>query len=304
MQSQRGAALVEVLLAMTVPALVGGAVRAPRVPATGHLDVDQIIAQAVAPRPGCTIAAITPGSQPLAVYASAFSFSFVTECVATDSKDRTASSPYADAGPMAVQTVAWDGPSSDFPSSDDAMEAATVDTITFFFKPDNATARTDDFMLMRQLNSQQPEVVVRNVLTYPGRSFFQYYYRTPVDEGRQSTLPVPGSWLPLWHLRVEHGAVSDTGTAARIDTLRALEVNYSVTNGKTGADERIRQVSNVIPLSSLTPKYTRPCGYDPLFSQAAYAPRSVEAANDDLEQLLLGGTSVEGRGSSRSCSAM
>src|SRR5262249_2629238 len=135
----------------------------------------------------------------------------------------------------------------------------------------------------RQLNTQRPEIVVRNVLTFPGEPFFRYYYRSM----QQGTQQVPGSWLPLWHLRMEHGAVADTGTASRIDRLNAIVLNYNVSNGRTGADERIRPVSTIIPLTSLTTKHPNPCGYDPLFSRASYSERTP-VTSGDLNQLLSG----------------
>lgn len=300
MRSQRGATLVEMLVAMAMPALIaGGANGAARIP-TSNTDgtIDQIIARAMAARPGCTVTTASMSeSQPSAVYASTFSFSFVTECLSASPtpRDRFASSPYTAAGTLPVWTAAWGGSTG---GSTVASPANVVDTVTFFFQPDNATPRTDDFVFMRQLNTQRPEVVVRNVLTYPGRPFFQYWYRTLADKGRTATLPVPGSWLPLWHLHLEHGAVADTGTAARIDMLRAIEVNYRVTNGKTGVDERARPVVTIIPLASLTAKHRPPCGYDPLFTQAS----SVEAEPDpvsEIAQLFMGGLGMEGRGTSR-----
>lgn len=313
MRPQRGATLVEMLVAMAMPVLaVGGANAAPRVSAAAisESNVEQVIAQALAVRPGCTITSISSTgpleTQPLAVYASAFSFSFVTECLAPSggSHDQLASSPYTSNGAYSMQLAAWHGTSSYPASPDNGSPPATSDTITFFFQPDQATARTDDFVLMRQLNTQRPEVVVRNVLTFPGQPFFRYYYR-PADRS-VDTHQVPGSWLPLRHLRMEHGAVADTGTAARIDLLRALEVNYSITNGRTGAEERIRSVNNIIPLSSLEPKHARPCGYDPLFSQASFSQGMPEATGlDDLDRLLMTGVGSKSRSSSQpQCSTM
>jgi hypothetical protein len=310
MRSQRGATLVEMLVAMAMPALVaGGANGAVRTPiATAAGTVEQVIAQALTVRPGCAVTSISSSgpseTQPLAVYASAFSFSFVTECLApsTGPHDQLASNSYASNGGYSVRLAAWHGTSSYLASPYSGGSVATSDTITFFFQPDQATARTDDFLLMRQLNTQRPEVVVRNVLTFPGQPFFRYYYR--MADRHQDTHQVPGSWLPLWHLRMEHGAVADTGTAARIDLLRAIEVNYSVTNGRTGADERVKSVNTIIPLSSLVPKHPRPCGYDPLFSQASFSQGTPEAAGLDLDVLLSGAGSESRSPSQPRCSPM
>jgi hypothetical protein len=68
-----------------------------------------------------------------------------------------------------------------------------------------------------------------------------------------------------------HGSAGDTAVAARIDSLRAVELSYSVTNGRTGTEERIRQISTIIPLPNLTAKKLQTCGHDPLFSQVLVA---------------------------------
>jgi hypothetical protein len=221
-----------------------------------------------------TCSAVTNGSdqQPLVVYVSAFRFGYEASCGSGETGDLLASTPASNA----PATFAGAGNDDLWPTEAIPTDLG-ADTVSYFFQADRTTPRTDDFVLMRQVSGRRAEPVIRNVLPYPGRPFFQYYYRK-TDGGRRSTLPAPTSWLPLQHAAVKHGTPADTGAAARIDTLLAVEVNYSITNGRTGAAERVERIDTVMAFASLgLKKRTRPCdGSEPLFSQASYvADRAV-----------------------------
>jgi len=75
-------------------------------------------------------------------------------------------------------TIPNSSPALSYPGADyvQAGVPSPAEAITFWFAPDTETTRADDFVLLRQVNSSVPEVVVRNVLpdsTYP---FFRYMY--------------------------------------------------------------------------------------------------------------------------------
>jgi hypothetical protein len=229
MRSQRGMTLVEMLVAMTAPAaVVGGIQGLPRSQSDSFENAADLIAMAVADRLECPASGNSRDQQALVVHASAFRFSFEADCLERGSTDQVAS--YRSGGaetayfPVSGQTIA------------PAPTETDTDTATFFFQADPVTPRTDDFVLMRQISGRRPEAMLRNVLAYPGRPFFQYYYRKTGEAGT-TTHPVPASWLPLQHPTMKHGSAADTGMTARIDTLRAVEVNYTITNGRTGTAE-------------------------------------------------------------------
>ena len=70
-----------------------------------------------------------------------------------------------------------------------------AEMIVFWFAPDTETARTDDYVLFRQVNNSPPEAVVRNILadTVP---FFQFMYLK--DSGSTLSIDtVPQAELPL-----------------------------------------------------------------------------------------------------------
>lgn len=252
MRSQRGMTLVEMLVLMATPAaaLGGGRQTSPLQPASifqlGTADNSMHLASGQA----CTVGIDDATKQPPVIVASPSRFGFEAECVSDAPTDKLASYiPFVSA------------------PTDSADIAA--DTAVFFFQPDLATARTDDYVLMRQMNRERPTALQHNVLAYPGRPFFQYYYRKLIEGGKLSTQPVPNSWLPLRHGAVKHGTPADTGSAARVDTLRAVEVSYTVSNGRAGADERVRRVSTIVPLATLSRKRSHDCEREPFASQVS-----------------------------------
>ncbi len=95
---------------------------------------------------------------------------------------------------------------------------SSSETITFFFGPDSTTPRTDDYVLYRQINNLATEVVSRNLLRTGVVPFFQYYRQTVVA-GVASITQVPNAGLPWRHTIPIHLALTDSGPAARIDSV-------------------------------------------------------------------------------------
>jgi len=146
-----------------------------------------------------------------------------------------------------------------------------AETIIFYFSPDTSTPRTDDYILYRQVNNLQPEVVARNILATSGVSFFQYYtVSTNATTGVSSMSLVPTANLPYMHTVKVHLALNDTGPAARIDSLRAVRVNFTSTNGLTGAAERLRTISRVMRLPNAGLVNRKDCGDPPILGSVAF----------------------------------
>ncbi len=253
MRSTRGVALVELLAIMAVPSAVafGSSLDTTRTPVS-RFSTDPApswVAAAMRGLEGCADF-MADNKQPMVVYASASTFSFETDCLADDSDDKL---------------VRYMGPNA----SEDVV--ATPDTITFSFQPDPTTARPDDFVMMRRVNGRRPEAIVRNVLPYPGQPFFQYFYRGAQENALSSrgTALVPNNWLPLQHPATKHGTAADSGAASRIDALVALEMNYTVTNGRTGRAQRTEHVHNIVAFASLNRNKKRLCEEDQLLRQAS-----------------------------------
>jgi len=152
-----------------------------------------------------------------------------------------------------------------YPDTDylDGASNSPSETITFYFAPDSTTARNDDYVLYRQINSLPREVVSRNILQTTGVPFLQYYWQTVVA-GVTSIQQVPNASLPWRHTVPIHLAATDTGPAARIDSVRVVQVSLTVTNGLTGTAERKRAVSRYIRLPNVGLANKQTCGDPPI----------------------------------------
>ena len=160
--------------------------------------------------------------------------------------------------------VTFTRPSSGTPSK--------AETMIFFFTPDTTTVRADDYVLYQQINATAPEVVSRNLLAYTGRPFFEYFIQRRIagvdslEIGAGADLPLIGRWPPAGNTS------ADTADALRPDSVRATRVNFRVTNGYTGANERIQNVSMLINMPNNGLRSIQTCGDRPL------APASISAA--------------------------
>jgi hypothetical protein len=146
-----------------------------------------------------------------------------------------------------------------------------AETITFLFQPDGETTRGDDFILLRQVNGQPPEPLVRNIVRDSvNLPFFRYFkLRIPPPgqpgAGQAVMALMPGPELPVRHSIAGHGSAADAGS--RIDSLRAVLLSYMVTNGLVGAMERRQRISLTIPLSNMGLRELKICGGAPIHGQ-------------------------------------
>jgi prepilin-type N-terminal cleavage/methylation domain-containing protein len=151
-----------------------------------------------------------------------------------------------------------------------SMINSPAETITFYFASDSLTTRTDDYVLYRQINNLAPEVVARNILQTTGVPFFQYARQVSVG-GALVVQPVPNASLPWQHTVPIHLAVADTGAAARIDSVRAVQVSFTVTNDLTGASERRRSFGRYIRLPNVGLANKQTCGDAPILGSVLSA---------------------------------
>jgi len=207
-------------------------------------------------------------SQPPVVYAGVNSVAINADLISNTPGDLYAVYVDPDASAAEVtgfllanqQNIPQSSPAFNYPVADYFGNVA--ETIIFYFAPDTSTADGADFRLMRQINDQPAEVVIRNVLPHPDRPFFQYFHETA---GRLDS--VPSGWYPL-----SHAAPAYTGDqSVQINQLRAVEVNYTVTNGRSGAEQRTQQMSFVVSMPN--PGIAPPpnCGAAPTLGVAVAA---------------------------------
>jgi prepilin-type N-terminal cleavage/methylation domain-containing protein len=295
MRTNKGFTLVELLVAMTVFVIVLGAamsflVTQSRTFRRGSDDMgvlqnmsygaDNLDSQLR------TTGANTVDAQPPVVYASNNSFSFNSDYVANDTLDISAVYFDPDAATAEVETlklanqivIPGSSPNFSYPSIDYLTTAGTAspaELITLYFTPDLETSRTDDFDLMRQVNNNAPEVLVRQVLPdSTNLPFFRYYILRPPGANLLPKLTlVPAAELPAAHTQATHGDQADAAT--KIDSLRAVLVSYVITNGQTGTLERKQRISLNIPLPNMGLKQLKICGSEPILTSALTAVAST-----------------------------
>jgi prepilin-type N-terminal cleavage/methylation domain-containing protein len=256
-----------------------------------------------------------PGRQPALVYAGPSTFIYNADYSSnTDSVYAVYYNPGLPAGQVnaltASQRLALPGtsPAFSYPDSNYSAEGSVginspAETIIWYFAPDTSTTVTDDYVLLRQVNNQSPEAVVRNIIRTPGLNFFRYYYRrTPAIGVAGAALDtVPAAWMPLAHTQAMHGSPGDTAAAARIDSLAMVEASFTVTNGLSGADRVSHPISFMVPMPNVGTKKVTSCGDTPLFGSAVVASWLIDVTTSppDTTMLLRWSPSVDEAGGER-----
>ena len=231
--------------------------------------------------------------QPEVVYAGPTAFAFNADYASNVANDLSAA--YIDPDALdeevvslpAARAIAIPGssPVFNYPAADYSAAGipSAAETITFYFGADTSTPRTDDFALWRQVNDRSAEVVIRDVLPTPGQPFFSYLRMTRPPGGPTGLDSVPTAWLPLRHAAALHGSAADTGVFRRVDSLRAVRVSYTVTNGLTGAQERRRPTSVLVPLPNMGLAKLKSCGDAPIHGQHLLAAADIASGVPHVE---------------------
>ncbi len=161
-------------------------------------------------------------------------------------------------GRFTIPMTLFSYPDSNYYENDSNSPA---ETLTFFFQPDPTTPRTDDFALYRQVNGTPAAVVARNLLRTPDTPFFEYMVVRVPATGPTQLMSVGGG--PLSHAAPLHGSPRDTGRVARIDSVRAVRVAFTVTNGVQGDEEQRRAVERTIRMPNAGMAARKICGDEP-----------------------------------------
>lgn len=218
-----------------------------------------------------------PSKQPVIVYADddvvAFNADYATN-LANDFFAVFYDHRLPDAAVSAVTpTRAFTIPLSSFTYPDSAYYQGSsnspAETITLYFEPDTSTARTDDYVLYRKVNDLEADVVARRLLA-TDRPFFTYYRVSPGGAG-DPIVALSASDLPAAHSAPIHGSLADTGAAALVDSIRAVRVTYAATNGMTGSQENMREITRLIRLPNAGVETQPNCGNRPILGTSLTA---------------------------------
>lgn len=220
-----------------------------------------------------------PASQPALIYAGTATVAFNADYNTRDPEDLFA--VYYDDGLPDAAANALDyarrftlpGTSFTYPDTSYGVGGGNspAETIIFFFADDTSTTREDDYVLYRQLNDQDPEIITRNLLNTGSEPFFEYLEATTDSVTGDSVIKtISTATLPLRHTAATHNSVADTGSAARIDRVRGVRVRYTSTNGETGDDEQTRNISRLIRLPNAAFTIQRICGNVPILGDVNF----------------------------------
>jgi prepilin-type N-terminal cleavage/methylation domain-containing protein len=171
-------------------------------------------------------------------------------------------------------TIPNSAPALSYPAADymQAGAPSPAEAITFWFAPDTETTRADDFVMLRQVNAQPPEVVVRNVLPDSVYPFFRYMYlKTDAVTSLQTIDTMPLASLP---------ATYASSNIIAHDSLRGVIISFQVTNGLLDTAQRTRPVSVIASLPNIGMRQLQTCGAKPL---PVPAPAILNAGAGKLE---------------------
>jgi prepilin-type N-terminal cleavage/methylation domain-containing protein len=167
-----------------------------------------------------------------------------------------------------------------YPSMNYTSTACLAETILFYFRPDSSTAEPNDFVLMQKVNAMPADLVAKNLFAYPNRPFFQYFVHPIsliVPPAARDSLVLAGAAgsgivLPIRHSVAIHGSPADSAldpsNSYLADSVKAVRINIRVSNGLTGAEQKVRDVSTVVELPNNGLVQLKDCGTAPLLNGA------------------------------------
>ncbi|MFL5403090.1 MAG: prepilin-type N-terminal cleavage/methylation domain-containing protein [Gemmatimonadales bacterium] len=168
-----------------------------------------------------------------------------------------------------------------YPSMTYVSTTCQAETIVFYFRPDSSTtAVANDFVLMERTNAMPAELVAKNIMAYPGRPFLEYFVHPQSlvvppaarDSNVIAGLAGSGIVLPIRHSAAIHGSPTDVpgdpSNSYLADSVKAVRINIRVSNGLTGPDQRVKDVSTVVGLPNNGLVQLKDCGTAPLLTGA------------------------------------
>jgi prepilin-type N-terminal cleavage/methylation domain-containing protein len=167
--------------------------------------------------------------QPMLVYAGPRALTFNSDLVAMDSVDAGAVSYDPDANlaetgvlqpinkiTLPLSTLRY--PDSLYRQAGPTSPHSRAETISYWASLDSTSGRADQYVVFRRVNHLAPMVVARGVIIPAGQPVFRYFKTDSL--GRP--IEIPQTSLPLHHSAILHGAPSDTGRFALIDSVRIV----------------------------------------------------------------------------------
>lgn len=172
----------------------------------------------------------------------------------------------------------------------------SAETIMFSFRPDSSTARTDDYILFRQVNYDTAQVVARDLLHVGTTPFFQYVHLVSPLAAAAYLDSVRAAALPVYHASALHNAPGDTGISALSDSVRAVRLSFMASNGATPPNELRRAITRLIRIPNAGLEAFATCGDAPVTPGGFNALATVTATGAPAVQLTWSASADEAGG--------
>lgn len=244
-----------------------------------------------------------PDGQPVLVYGGRDVITFSADLVTNIADDPFAVfyDPDAPGGEVRAPAGGFSIPNSAASYPDTAYESvpgvrSPAEVILFYFSPDTSTARDDDYILFRRVNTGTAAAVARNLLRDGSAPFFSYERVGDDGSGGLALQPVPDSLIPIHHTAKVHLSPADTGRSALADSVRAVRVRLRATNGVTGDDEIIVSLDRLIPLPNAGFGMMATCGAAPILGTGLGATAVTLATGEPAVNLTWSPATDESSG--------
>lgn len=223
--------------------------------------------------------------QPVLVQAAPLAITFNADLVSSLPGDPSAVYVDPDA-PSAISAVFRSQERTALPTSSFAYPESTfvkaagvpsgAETISYWLAADD-TDPSGGYALWRRVNAGEPRLVARGIVVGPSDTVFQYFK----GDTAGVLTAIPGSRLPLHHVAATHGATTDTGTAALVDSIHTVRVRLRVAYRDRGGLV-YRRLDHTIRLMNAGLVRRVTCGEPPLGVSA-----TAVAALDTLGQPMV-----------------
>jgi prepilin-type N-terminal cleavage/methylation domain-containing protein len=213
-------------------------------------------------------------NQPLLVQADMYAITFNADLTTSDSADPT--SIYYDPTVDSTATISMNNgtkvqlPLSPkfYPDSNyfNGAIPSRAETISYWVSLDSASGRSDQYILFRRVNADNPRIVAKGIIIPTGVSFFTYM--RPDSTGNLDSIRTTS--LPIIHVPL-HGSPQDTGHLAWLDSIRVVKILSQGLYHDPDKGDIIRKVASSTKLINSGMVRSTMCGDVPLPATAAVA---------------------------------
>ncbi|HVB32155.1 MAG TPA: prepilin-type N-terminal cleavage/methylation domain-containing protein [Gemmatimonadaceae bacterium] len=122
-----------------------------------------------------------------------------------------------------VNKLLLPGMSVFYPNSTYVQPSGTVsgaETIAYYLGKDTTSSYSNQYNLYRRVNATAPQIIARGIQYTAGDTVFQFFKEDTT--GKLTAIPM--SSLPLYHKATIHGAISDTGKFALVDSVTMVKL--------------------------------------------------------------------------------